>query len=292
MQKLNISNMIEAGVHFGHETKRWNPKMKSFVHGVKNGIHIIDLQQTMFYAQKAMDFLKQKVEAGGRIIFVGTKVQALHHTKAAAIESDQFYVNKRWLGGTLTNFETLKVSIDKMKKIKKMKDRFDLDHYSKKEKGRIEKEYKKMEEYFCGIQDMKDLPSLLFIIDVKKERIALNEAKRLNIPVVALVDTNCDPSMVDFPIPSNDDSVRSIKFFTELAGETCRLARVKWEQSFVDKNPSQQKFTGSSSKDAALGRPTVVTINKSRKLVAAGTAEDVEIKMEVDTEDLNTDQKK
>lgn len=283
MQELNIQNLIKAGAHFGHETKRWNPKMKDFVYGEQSGIHIIDLQKTLFYAKKAMAFLEKKTAEGGRVIFVGTKVQALANTREAAEYANQFYVNKRWLGGTLTNFETLKVSIDRMKKIKKMKERFDLDRYSKKERGKIEKEYNKMEDFFRGIKDMKDLPEVLFIVDISKERIALNEAKRLDIPVVALVDTNSDPNLVDFPIPSNDDSIRSIRFFTQLAGEACKTGRDKWERSLSEQQNINQKRQKAPSKGSS-DQPVVVSVNKNRKLVAAGTAEDVEIEMELETE--------
>ena len=284
MQELNIQNLITAGVHFGHEIQKWNPKMKAFVYGEQGGIHIIDLQKTLFYTKKAMDFLEKKTSEGGRVIFVGTKTQALSNTKEAAELSGQFYVNKRWLGGTLTNFETLKVSIDRMKKIQKMKERFDLDRYSKKERSRIEKEYNKMEECFRGIRDMKDLPSVLFIVDIKKEKIALNEAKRLNIPVVALVDTNCDPSLVDFPIPANDDSVRSVQFFTQMAGTVCKKGWEKWEKSFSEQQTINQKIDKHSSKTSFIEGPTVINVNKNRKLVAAGTAEDMEIKMELEIE--------
>ena len=282
MQELNIQNLIRAGVHFGHEIQRWNPKMKDFVYGEQGGIHIIDLQKTLFYAKKAMDFLEQQTSKGHRVIFVGTKIQALTSAKEAAELSNQFYVNKRWLGGTLTNFETLKVSIDRMKKIQKMKERFDLDRYSKKERSRIEKEYRKMEECFRGIKDMKDVPSTLFIVDIKKEKIALNEAKKLHIPVVALVDTNCDPSLVDFPIPANDDSVRSIEFFTQMAGQACKKGWEKWEKSLNTQQAIQQKRN--SKKESAVERPVIVNVNKNRKLVAAGTAEEMEIKMELEAE--------
>lgn len=282
MEELNIQNLIKAGVHFGHEIRKWNPKMKPFVYTEKNGIHIIDLQKTLAYTQKAMEFLEQQTSKGRRILFVGTKPQALTGTKEAAEQASQFYVNKRWLGGTLTNFETLKVSIDRMKRIQKMKERFDFDRFSKKERSRIEKEYNKKDKSFCGIKDMKELPSVLFIVDIKRERIALYEAKRLGIPVVALVDTNCDPGLVDFPIPANDDSVRSIQFFTQIAGEACRKGWEKWERSLRDQSLVQQKAEASRKSDTA--RPAVVNINKSRKLVAVGTAEEVEIKMELEKE--------
>ena len=292
MQELNIQNLITAGVHFGHEIRRWNPKMKNFVYREQGGIHIIDLQKTLIYAKKAMEFLEQKTSQGARVVFVGTKAQAIASTKEAAELSNQFYVNKRWLGGTLTNFETLKVSIDRMKKIQKMKERFDLDRYSKKEKSRIEKEYNKMEECFRGIKDMKDVPSVLFIVDIKKEKIALNEAKRLNIPVVALVDTNCDPRPVDFPIPANDDSVRSVKFFTLMAGEACKKGWDKWERSLQDNQAINQKKEKQSKQKQAGEGPQVIKLNKNRKLVAAGTAEDMEIEMELAKEGSDKDKEK
>ena len=284
MQELNIDNLIKAGAHFGHETQKWNPKMKAFVYKEQNGIHIIDLRQTLFQTKKAMDFLEEICSQGGRVIFVGTKNQALTETREAAEFSNQFYINKRWLGGTLTNFETVKVSIDRLKKLDKMKERFDLDHYPKKERGRIEKERNKMEEFFKGIKDMKDSPSALFIVDINKEKIALQEAIKLKIPVVALVDTNCDPSFVDFPIPANDDSVRSIRFFTQLAGEACKKGWKKWEKSLFNKNMTTQKQqkSGKSDKPSMKG-PDVVNVAKKRKLVAAGTAEDMEIKLELDS---------
>ena len=291
MQELNIQNLITAGAHFGHEVRRWNPKMKSFVYREQGGIHIINLQKTLSYAKKAMDFLENITSQGGRVIFVGTKPQALACTKEAAELSNQFYVNKRWLGGTLTNFETLKVSIDRMKKIQKVKERFELDRYSKKERSRIEKEYNKMEEFFRGIKEMKDIPSVLFIVDIKKEKIALNEARKLRIPVVALVDTNCDPNFVCFPIPANDDSVRSIRFFTQLAGEACKKGWEKWENSFREQQTVSQKKEQKTRSEKTEQGPQVIKLNKNRKLVAAGTAEDMEIKMELEKEttDKNTD---
>ncbi|MDE0091853.1 MAG: 30S ribosomal protein S2 [Oligoflexia bacterium] len=283
MQEISIQDLIEVGAHFGHELKKWNPKMKAFVYKEQGGIHIIDLQKTLVCAKKAMAFLEEKTSQGGHVVFVGTKAQALSATQSAAEISKQFYVTKRWLGGTLTNFETLKVSIDRMKKIQKIKERFELDRYSKKEKNRIEKEYNKMEESFRGIKDMKDIPDALFIVDIKKERIALNEARKLRIPVVALVDTNCDPSLVDYPVPANDDSLRCIRFFTQMAGEACKRGWDKWERNVKIKSEQQkpdEKFKGSSS----ISEPQVVNLNKGRQLVAAGTAEDVEIEIELKEE--------
>ena len=282
MQKMSIQDLIKVGAHFGHELKKWNPKMKAFVYKEQGGIHIIDLQKTLACAEKAMNFLEEKTAQGGHVVFVGTKAQAVSAVKEAAEASQQFYVTKRWLGGTLTNFETLKVSIERMKKIEKIKELFELDRYSKKERSRIEKEYNKMEESFRGIKEMKDLPSVLFIVDIKKERIALNEARKLGIPVVALVDTNSDPNLVDYPIPANDDSLRCIQFFLQTAGEACKRGWEKWEKGLRNRSERDKK-TGKFNKSSSTG-PQVVNLNKGRHLVAAGTAEDMEIEMELKEE--------
>ncbi|MCZ0932762.1 MAG: 30S ribosomal protein S2 [Oligoflexia bacterium] len=281
MQEISIQSLIEVGAHFGHELKKWNPKMKDFVYKERGGIHIIDLQKTLICAKKAMSFLEKKTAEGGHVVFVGTKIQAVSAVQAAAESSKQFYVTKRWLGGTLTNFETLKESIDRMKKIQKIKERFELDRYSKKERNQIEKEYSKMEESFRGIKDMKDLPSALFIVDLKKERIALNEARKLRIPVSALVDTNCDPNLVEYPIPANDDSLRCIQFFLQMAGEACQKGWDRWERSLSKEQYKKDKKFKSSS---ATAGPQVVSLNKGRQLVAAGMAEDVEMEIELKEE--------
>ena len=299
MSDLNIENMIKAGAHFGHETQRWNPRMKQYVYAEKGGIHIIDLQKTLFYTQKALSFLEKVTSKGGRVIFVGTKTQAVDIVKKAAEDCGQFYVTKRWLGGTLTNFQTIKASIDRMKKIQQMKEKFDLNRYSKKERGRIEKEYLKLDEYLHGIKDMKDVPAALFVIDIRKEKIAVAEARRLNIPVVAIVDTNCDPRSVDYPIPGNDDATRSIQFFINFAREACKAGTEKWEkEARYSKEVTSKKVTSKKSsndkKDQSQEGPDVVTISRGRNFVAAGMAEDVEIKLEVakeskeDTEDSSS----
>ncbi len=290
VQALNIKNMITAGVHFGHEIQKWNPKMRPFVYTEQGGIHIIDLQKTLSYTEKALKFLEDITSQGGKVIFVGTKTQALGSTREAAEKSHQFYVNKRWLGGNLTNFSTIKVSIDRMKKIQQMKERFDLDRYSKKERNKIEKEYVKMEECFRGIKDMKDIPAALFVVDIKKEKIAISEANRLKIPIVAIVDTNCDPTLIDYPIPGNDDSTRSIKFFTELAGEACKRGWEKMEKNLQHGRAVSHKQEISEGQGSQrVENPTVVKLNKSRTLVAAGMAEDKEIELELDSETKRSD---
>ena len=280
MLELNIQNLISSGVHFGHELRKWNPKMKRFVYKEQDGIHIIDLKKTLVCTKKALAFLEETCRKGGQVIFVGTKTQAVASIQKAAEECHQFYVTKRWLGGTLTNFETLKVSIDRMKKIQKIKERFELDHYSKKEKSRIEKEYKKMDDSLRGIKDMKDVPAALFIVDVQKENIALKEAKKLGIPVIALADTNCDPYLLDYPIPANDDSFRSIDFFTQLASSACLKGWEEWQKNRGKTQALEEKKKPSRHQEA----PQVLNISQ-RRLVAAGTAEDVEIEEELKKED-------
>ena len=289
MLELNIQNMIRCGVHFGHKVQKWNPKMKPYVYTEQDGIHIINLQSTLTQTKKALAFMEKVTSKGGRIIFVGTKNQATESIREVAESSHQLFVTKRWLGGTLTNFQTIKVSIDRMKKIQQMKERFDLDRYSKRERNKIEKEYMKLQEYFHGIRDMKDVPACLFVVDIQKERIAVSEARKLNIPVVALVDTNCDPSLVDYPIPANDDSIRSLKFFCQLCGAAAEKGWATWQKSLRENQEIMQKKRASSNKDKSGGdKPAVVAVNRNRKLVAAGTAEDVEIELELEASSSTT----
>ena len=289
MNELNIKNMLSAGAHFGHQIQRWNPKMKSYVYSARGGIHIIDLQKTLMCAQKALQFAEDVASQGGVFIFVGTKKQAGEVIRRQAEQAGQFYVSKRWLGGTLTNFQTIKISIDRMKKIKQMKERGDLDHYSKKEKARIEKEYTRMHEYLEGIKEMKQAPQALFVVDVNRESIAVAEARKLGIPIAALVDTNCDPSFIDYPIPANDDSARSIEFFIQLMAAACVKGRKKWTDTLRSQealaSPQEPASAPAGSPPVRKeGGPTVVkVIKKERKLVAAGTADDVEISMELDS---------
>lgn len=299
--ELNIKNMLDAGVHFGHQIQKWNPKMKSYVYTTRGDIHIINLQKTLACAQKALQFVEEITANGGDFIFVGTKKQAIDLIRSSAKESGQFFVSKRWLGGTLTNFQTIKINIDQMKKIDQMRERGDIDHYSKKEKAQVEKEYIKLNECLEGIREMKKPPEALFVIDVNRENIAVAEARRLGIPVVALVDTNCDPTLVDYPIPSNDDAIRSIEFFVNLVKQACLNGQKKWKEKVRSSQVSLEKKAGSgvsttsaSSVDSSSEGPTVVKVVKelkTRKLVAAGTADDVEISMELDTEPAENSQK-
>jgi small subunit ribosomal protein S2 len=222
---ITIRDMMEAGVHFGHQTKRWNPKMKSYIFGARNGIHIIDLQQTVKAFTRAFNFLVQTVAAGRPVLFVGTKKQAQEIIRDEAARSGQFCVTNRWLGGTLTNFHTVKGSIDRLHSIEKMATDGTFDRMTKKEVLGITREREKLEKALGGIKDMSELPGAVFMVDVVKEHIAVTEARRLEIPIVAVVDTNCDPDVIDYPIPGNDDALRSIKLFASKVADACILGQ-------------------------------------------------------------------
>lgn len=282
-----MKEMLDAGVHFGHLTQRWNPKMKPFVFADRGGIHIIDLQQTMTRAKEAAEFVKKTAANGKRMIFVGTKKQAIESIQEAANRCGQFYVTKRWLGGTLTNFVTIKQSIDRLKKIDQMKEKGELELFSKKERSKIEKEYIRLSEYLNGIREMRESPGVMFVIDITKEHIAVAEAKRLHIPVVAIADTNCDPETVDYPIPGNDDAIRSISLFTNMMADAYLEGAKEWEiklREMETKRKEEDSFEESSRKDAASSSagPAIVKMQKARRLVAAGTAEAIEIIQEIE----------
>ena len=213
MVNISLKELLEAGVHFGHQTKKRNPKMKKYIYNERNGIHIIDLQQTIKLFEEASRFMSNVTAQGKSVLFVGTKKQAQDSIAEEAQRAGMPFVNQRWLGGLLTNFTTLKKSIKKFRELEKMKMDGDFEHFSKKDASKLEKKYKKMDKLFFGIKDMEALPDALFVIDPRKEAIAVSEAKKLNIPVVAVVDTNCDPELIDFVIPGNDDAIRAIKLF-------------------------------------------------------------------------------
>jgi len=210
---ISLKELLEAGVHFGHQTKKRNPKMKKYIYNERNGIHIIDLQQTIKLFDEASRFMGNLAAQGKTVLFVGTKKQAQDAIAEEAERAGMPYVNQRWLGGLLTNFVTLKKSMKKFKELQKMKLDGDFEHFSKKDASKLEKKYKKMDKLFQGIKDMETLPEALFVIDPRKEDIAVGEAKKLKVPVVAVVDTNCDPDMIDYVIPGNDDAIRAIKLF-------------------------------------------------------------------------------
>jgi len=209
-----MKQLLEAGVHFGHQTRRWNPKMKRYIFTERNGIYIIDLQKTVKKVEEAYNFTKNLAADGGKILFVGTKKQAQDSVKEEAERSGMYYVNQRWLGGTLTNFETIQKRIKRLKDIEKMQENGTFDVLPKKEVVQLKKELERLEKFLGGIKEMKELPDALFIIDPRKERIAVAEARKLNIPIIGIVDTNCDPDEIDVVIPANDDAIRAVKLLT------------------------------------------------------------------------------
>lgn len=218
---VTIKSLLEAGVHFGHQTNRWNPKMQRYIFGEKNGIYIIDLQITMQCFQKAYEFTRNSVAAGESVLFVGTKRQAMGIVEDEANRCGMHFVNQRWLGGMLTNFQTLRRSITQLKKLESAETDGTYERLKKKEIVKMKKEQAKLEKYLSGIKNMKDIPGCIYILDTRIQHITVKEANRLGIPVIALVDTNCDPEGVDFPIPGNDDAIRSLKLFTAQIADAC-----------------------------------------------------------------------
>ena len=221
MSHITMKQLLEAGVHFGHQTRRWNPKMKPFIFGERNGIHIIDLQQTLKYFEIAYEFVVNVTAEGGKVLFVGTKKQAQDAIKEEAERCGMPYVNFRWLGGTLTNFRTIRQSIEKLKKIESWFQDGTIDRFLKKERLKLERLKNKLERNLAGIKHMESLPQAVYIVDPVYEEIAVKEARKLGIPIVAIVDTNCDPDLIDYIIPGNDDAIRAVKLITSKIADAC-----------------------------------------------------------------------
>ncbi len=281
MAYIHIRELLEAGVHFGHQTRRWNPKMKKYIFGARNGIYIIDLQQTVGLFREAHDFLKDVAAQGKDILFVGTKKQASETISEEAKRADCFYVENRWLGGMLTNFQTIKNNITRYHFLTSIEEDGTIENYPKKEQANMLKDKAKLEFAIGGISEMKKLPGAIFIVDPKKEAIAVQEAKRLGIPIVAVVDTNSDPDDIDFVIPGNDDAIRSIRLFTSRLADAVIEGRKIWEerrQADADKagDKGSVKSTGSD------GGITIETISDGtdgpvvEKIKRKTTAETVE----------------
>ena len=220
MADLTMKELLEAGVHFGHQTRRWNPQMKRFIFMERNGIYIIDLQKTLQCSREARAAIEKVVRGGGHVLFVGTKKQAKPIVVDEAARCGMYYVTERWLGGMLTNFKTIRSSIKRLHDLDRMATDGTFEKLAKKEVSRLSRERERLQFAFAGIKEMPGLPSLVFIVDTKKEKIAVAEANRLGIPIVGVVDTNCDPTVIDFPIPGNDDALRSIRLFTQLVSNT------------------------------------------------------------------------
>ena len=214
MSVISMKQLLEAGVHFGHQTRRWNPKMKKYIFVERNGIYIIDLQKTVKKLEEAYDFMRQVGQDGGKVLFVGTKKQAQEAIKEEAERSGNYYINQRWLGGTLTNFGTIQKRVARMKQIEKMEEDGTFEVLPKKEVIQLKKEHERLVKFLGGIRDMTAIPDVMFVVDPRKERIAVAEARKLNIPLVGIVDTNCDPDEIDYVIPANDDAIRAVKLLT------------------------------------------------------------------------------
>jgi small subunit ribosomal protein S2 len=238
---ITMRQMLEAGVHFGHQTKRWNPKMKPYIFGARNGIYIIDLQKTVGLARAALRFVSDVTARGGAVLFVGTKKQAQDVVREEASRAGQYFVTNRWLGGTLTNFKTIKQGIDRLKSLETMKEDGTFDRLPKKEVAALEREREKLEKNLGGVKQLSRLPGAVFVIDPKKEAIAVHEANRLGIPVIGLVDTNCDPEGIDYVIPGNDDAIRSIKLFTGKIADACVEGSARYRASGAAERDAEEQ---------------------------------------------------
>ena len=225
MAALTMKELLEAGVHFGHQTKRWNPKMQKYIFGERNGIYIIDLQKTLKKFREAYGFVRDLAAGGGTVLFIGTKKQAQETVFEEASRCGMFYVNQRWLGGTLTNFATIRKSITRLKKLEEMKETGEYERVPKKEALELDREREKLEKALVGIKTMDQLPAAVFIIDPRKEKIAVAEAQRLGISIVAIVDTNCDPTGIDYPVPGNDDAIRAVRLITSRIADAVNEGR-------------------------------------------------------------------
>jgi small subunit ribosomal protein S2 len=237
---IGVKELLDSGVHFGHQTKRWNPKMKPFIFDARNGIHIIDLSKTLTQLEAACDFLAATVRRGGKVLFVGTKKQAQQCVKETAKECGQFYVTERWLGGTMTNFNTVKTSIKRLKEIEKMNADGSINDYVKQEQAMIHREEARLHKYFDGISSMDKHPAALFVVDIKREHNAVAEAIKLKIPIVALVDTNSDPDLVTYPIAANDDAIRSVRMIMATVAQVITQAQAEFESKRARKPDAQE----------------------------------------------------
>jgi small subunit ribosomal protein S2 len=246
---IDVRDLIEAGVHFGHQTRRWNPKMRRYIYGARRGIHIIDLDQTVKLFSKAYDFIAAQVARGGHVLFVGTKRQAQDVIVEHAKRSQMYFVTNRWLGGTLTNFRTIKQGLERLRSIERMRDENVYLQLPKKEVVRLERERERLEKFLGGLKGMGTLPKVMFVVDPKQESIAVAEAKKLKIPVVAIADTNCNPELLDYVIPGNDDAIRAVSVVTSRIADACLegLSRRKTEQV-------QQEANASASTDVEVAR--------------------------------------
>ncbi len=281
MSQFTMKQLLEAGVHFGHQTRRWHPKMAPYIFGQRNGIHIIDLQKTLKMANEAYQFMNELAAAGGRVLFVGTKRQARDAIREEAGRAGQFYVNHRWLGGTLTNFATVQRSVRKMKDLQRQKEEGLFDLLTKKEALHLERTLEKLERSLGGIKDMLSLPDCLFVIDIRKEALAVAEARKLGIPVVAVVDTNCDPTGIDYVIPGNDDAIRAIRLFCSKMADaliegvdTWRLQNVEEGEPEAETPEAEESETEEKESEGSEQGPTEEPVVAEEKPDTAAEGEE------------------
>ena len=273
MPAVAMKELLEAGVHFGHQTRRWNPKMAPYIFTERNGIYIVDLQRTLKEVERAYRFVRDITTRSGKILFVGTKKQAQEAVEREALRSGQPYVNQRWLGGMLTNWVTIRKRIVRLVELERMRDEGDYDLLPKKEVLKLEAEREKLDRNLSGIRDMGDLPAAIFVIDTKKEAIPVAEARRLKIPIVALVDTNCDPDEVDYVIPGNDDAIRSVNLMCRVIGDAALEGKLMHDGTAVDSEPSAPQPTVVAQADMVV---------ESEPAPAAEAIESAEIAVEAD----------
>ncbi|MCK5241319.1 30S ribosomal protein S2 [bacterium] len=270
MVNISMKQLLEAGVHFGHQTRRWNPKMARYIYGERNGIYIIDLQKTVKKLKEASRFVKEKAASGEKIVFVGTKKQAKDSVMDEAKRCNMFFVNQRWLGGTLTNFQTIKKTIKRMKELERMLADGSMDSLPKKERLQASKELEKMERSLGGIKDMDELPGAIFVVDTKKEHNAIAEGRKLGIPIVGIVDTNCDPDEVDYIIPGNDDAIRAVRLISSIMAESALEGA---EVHRLEMERRQKEAAEQEAADTEGGEATVETPEGDIKLAADETPE-------------------
>lgn len=298
MPEISMKNMLEAGVHFGHQTHRWNPKMRPFIFGPRNGIYIIDLDKTAKYAKDACAFVKSVVGEGGKVLFVATKKQAKEITKEAASRANMPFVNERWLGGTLTNFATIRRGCERLDELDRWRTDGTYELLPKKEVVVLERKRKKLDSSLGGVRHMRSLPSALFVIDPESENIAVREANRLGIPVVAVVDTNCDPDRVDFVIPGNDDALKSVTLFVNMIADACLEGNAVLEQKARLQPQAQGQEQGTATPQEAA-KPAGPVVEKVKRPVIKNIptefdyrAESGAVELEEDiVEDKNKDEK-
>ncbi|HET9952951.1 MAG TPA: 30S ribosomal protein S2 [Polyangiaceae bacterium] len=252
-QPLSVKELFEAGVHFGHQTKRWNPKMRPYIYGTRSGIHIVDLDQTARLFKRAFDFIVDTVARGGSVLFVGTKRQAQEIVQEEARRAGMYFVTNRWLGGTLTNFRTIKGGLDRLRSLERMKEDGTYEQLPKKEVVQLEKERARLEKYIGGLKGMGQLPQILFVIDPDQEAIAVSEARKLNIPIVAITDTNCDPDQVEYVIPGNDDAIRSVRLVTGAVADACVYGAAR-----------RRDFQQTREREGGRNEPTVMYSGRGR----------------------------